>query len=398
LTAAAAVVAAAALPMQGSASGAAAAATPRSPVEQWIRIELEEIEVHAVNAPRAARALALVSVAMYAAATRSRGEPFDRAAVAGAASRVLEYLLPGEKAQFRRLATVLAGSTPRRAQGLTLGRRIGGRVVARARQDRSSENWSGDAPSRPDVWVPTPPQQLEPLEPLAGTWRPWNLSSGSQFRPGAPPQPHTQRFSTELQEVYAVSRSLTAAQKRTADFWADGPGTPTPAGHWNLIAVELLQERRLSTLAAARLFAALNTAQADAFIACWDAKFEYWSMRPVTAVQRFLDPNWLPYLVTPPFPAYVSGHATTSGAASTVLAHFFPRHASRLRGLAEEAAQSRLYGGIHFRSDNEEGLRLGRRVGTTAVAALKSGFQWQRELMGADASIRRFALRGAGSR
>ena len=137
----------------------------------------------------------------------------------------------------------------------------------------------------------------------------------------------------------------------------------TPPGHWNRIALERVRAEGLSTRRAARVFAALNTAQADAFIACWDAKYAYWSERPVTAIRRERDPSWLSYIATPPFPGYVSGHSTTSGAAAEVLAHFFPGDRRRLRRQAEEAAVSRLYGGIHFRSDNEAGLRLGRAIG-----------------------------------
>jgi membrane-associated phospholipid phosphatase len=92
-------------------------------------------------------------------------------------------------------------------------------------------------------------------------------------------------------------------------------------------------------------------------------------MRPVTAIRRLIDPEWLPYTVTPPFPAYVSGHSATSGAAATVLAAFLPDQAGQLDAMAEEAAISRLYGGIHFRSDNEAGLELGRRVGAVALRA-----------------------------
>ena len=113
--------------------------------------------------------------------------------------------------------------------------------------------------------------------------------------------------------------------------------------------------------------------QADAFIACWDAKYAYWSLRPVTAIRRLVDPSWLSYIVTPPFPSYVSGHSSTSAAASTVLAAFFPANAAQLRAMAEEAAVSRLYGGIHYRSDNEAGLTLGRRVGGVALHAYHVG-------------------------
>ena len=87
----------------------------------------------------------------------------------------------------------------------------------------------------------------------------------------------------------------------------------------------------------------------------------------MTAIRRRIDPNWLSFITTPPFPSYVSGHSTTSGAAATVLAAFFPGQAAQLAAMAEEAAISRLYGGIHYRSDNEAGLELGRRVGGVAV-------------------------------
>ena len=113
-------------------------------------------------------------------------------------------------------------------------------------------------------------------------------------------------------------------------------------------------------MATARLFATLNTAQADAFIACWEAKFAYWLLRPVTAVRERFDAGWLPLLTTPPFPAYPSGHAATSGAAATVLEALWPTHLWDLRQAAEEAALSRIYGGIHFPMDGAAGLELGR--------------------------------------
>jgi membrane-associated phospholipid phosphatase len=187
------------------------------------------------------------------------------------------------------------------------------------------------------------------------------------LRPGPPPAFGSKRYAREVREVYDVSRALTADQKRIADFWADGPGSVTPPGHWNAIALDLIRSHRLSERAAAHLLAALNTAHADAFIACWDEKYTYWSERPVTAIRRELDPTFLPYITTPPFPSYVSGHSTTSGAASTVLAARFADAARMLRALAVEAAASRLYGGIHFRSDNEAGLALGKKIGLVAV-------------------------------
>jgi PAP2 superfamily len=328
---------------------------------EWIDLELAEIAAHRMNPARAARALALVSVAMRDAARAPRR--IRAAAVAGAATTVLGSLFPDRAAYYEELAEREDSEV-----GLAVGRLAGARVVARGRRDGSDAVWQGTVSVGPGLWVATPPAFLPPLEPLAGAWRTWNIPSGSRFRPGPPPTFGGRRYARELREVYDVSRALTDEQKRIADFWSDGPGTVTPPGHWNLIALELIRAQRLSSRAAARVLAALNTAQADAFIACWDAKFTYWSERPVTAIRRELDPSWLSYITTPPFPAYVSGHATTSGAASEVLAAYFPGKARRLRAWAEEAAVSRLYGGIHFRSDNEAGLALGRR---TARAALE---------------------------
>jgi hypothetical protein len=339
-----------------------AAATDRSTaVTRWIGVELGEIAAHRTNPPRASRALALVSVAMLEAATLPRGH--RQAAIAGAAATVLAYLYPDRTDVFAELAS---GERPKRA--LAAGRRIGERTVAHARTDGSDAVWDKTVPMSPGLWVPTPPAFLPPLEALTGSWRPWNLRRGSQFRPGPPPAFGSRLYAREVREVYEVSQALTAEQKRIADFWADGPGSMTPPGHWNQIALDLIHSQRLSEHAAARVLAALNTAQADAFIACWDAKFTYWSERPVTAIRRELDSAWLSYIATPPFPSYVSGHSTTSGAASSVLAAYFPDAAPRLRAWAEEAAVSRLYGGIHIRSDNEVGLTVGRNVGEAAIA------------------------------
>ena len=351
--------------LAGAASPAPARGADSSGVTPWIELEVSAIASHRVNPPRASRALAHVSSAMFLAA-RARGGARD-AAVAGAASTVLAYFFPDERARITALAEKLAEPN---SQAFRRGGLIGSLLVRRAEHDRGDAVWAGAAPQGAGLWVPTPPAfQYPPLEPLAGTWRTWNLRKGSAFRPGPPPTYGSAQFLADVSEVYSVSQTLTDEQKRIASYWADGAGTATPAGHWNLIVLDLVRGANWSTLRAARLFAALNTAQADAFIACWDAKYAYWSLRPMTAIRRLIDPTWLSYIATPPFPSYVSGHSTTSGAASSVLAAFFPDEAQRLAALAEEAAVSRLYGGIHYRSDNEAGLALGRRIGRVAIRA-----------------------------
>jgi hypothetical protein len=352
--------------------GAAAAPAPAhaagpSAVTPWIELELDAIASHATNPPRASRALAHVSASMYLAALAGGNAADD--AVAGAASTVLAYFYPDEAARSEALADELADVDSKAFAG---GRLIGRALIARGESDGADATWTGSPPDGAGYWVPTPPGFIyPPLEPLAGAWRAWNLRDGSQFRPAPPPTYGSSRFLAETQEVYAVSQTLTAEQKRIAEYWADGAGTVTPPGHWNRIALGLVEATDWPTLQASRLFSALNTAQADAFIACWDAKYAYWAMRPVTAIRRLIDPSWSSYIGTPPFPGYVSGHSTTSAAASTVLAAFFPDRGNELEAMAEEAAVSRLYGGIHFRSDNAAGLELGRRVGAAALKAYR---------------------------
>ena len=164
-------------------------------------------------------------------------------------------------------------------------------------------------------------------------------------------------------------------------FWADGAGTETPPGHWNSIA-QIIADVRGNTLEQnARLFALLNIAMADAAICAWDAKYTFHFWRPVTAI-NFAEPglNWTSFIMTPPFPDYVSGHSTFSGAAATVLELFYGteelpftigsdflpgvyRSFATPSDAAAEAAESRLYGGIHFRSANEDGLLAGIAIG-----------------------------------
>jgi membrane-associated phospholipid phosphatase len=354
----------------------AAAPAHRRPPAAWIRIALGQIRAHAVNPIRAARALALVSVAMNDAiqtlhASLSDVRPSrtaDEAVASDAASMVLAQLFPDRRTQLR------AG-----VASTTVGAAVAQRVVARARHDGSAVQWTAVRPTGAGLWQPTPPAFAPPLDPLAGTWRTWNLNRGAQFRPPPPPAPGSALFDAEAQQVYDTSRALTEEQRHIAMVWADGIGTTTPPGHWNAIALALMRPRRLDPARAAFLLATLNTAQADAFIACWDAKYAYWSVRPVTVIQQWwYDPGWTPLLATPPFPSYPSGHATTSAAAAAVLGWFFPSARRHLLAMADQAAISRLYAGIHFASDTRAGLALGRRVAEVALRRVAQSTQQRR--------------------
>src|SRR5262249_50021577 len=178
----------------------------------------------------------------------------------------------------------------------------------------------------------------------------------------------------------AVGSFRTAEQSEIAQFWADGAGTETPPGHWNHIAREVVAMTGTSLEKSARLFALLNIAMADAAICAWDAKYTYNFWRPVTAIRSgdtdgnpatTPDSSWSSFIVTPSFPDYVSGHSAFSAAAATVLAFFygtddipFTTGSDALPGVfrsfpsfsaaAVEAAMSRIYGGIHFRSASQD--------------------------------------------
>lgn len=247
-----------------------------------------------------------------------------------------------------------------------------------------------DAPLGPGYWVPTPPDFLSGLQPFWGRNRCFVLADGAACPPGDHP-PYSEavpsRFHAEALEVYDAVRDLTPEQEGIARFWSDDPGTTaTPPGHSIAITSQVLRAEDASLAKAAEAYARVGMAVCDAFVACWNAKYAYSLIRPVTYLRRLVDPNWLPILVTPPFPEYPSGHSVQSGAAFQVLTDLFGEdyafvdHTHDARGLAprsfgsfleaaDEAAISRLYGGIHFRAAIENGIAQGRCIGQ-AVSAL----------------------------
>jgi hypothetical protein len=354
--------------------------------EPWTRLHLELVSEQVKNPPRAARGYALASVAVHDALVAAerrrrtsgrRSDAPDVAVVAGAASRVLAHLFDDVPAARFDVLAERAAASQRDAGlaqagdlevGLDLGRAVAERVVEHARGDGSARAWHGRPPEAGGAWRPPPGMVATPVEPLAGRWRTW-VATPAQMRVPPPPAWGSQRVRAEAQEVLDAGRRLTDEQGAIARRWDGGQGTSLPPGQWNEIALREVEERRLSLPRVARVFATLNVALADAGVAAWRAKYEHWTARPENAIGDLgLARDWKPLLETPIFPAYVSGHATFSAAAAEVLAHEFPDRAGHFRRLAAEAAASRLYGGIHFRSDNEEGLRLGRRIGRLVTA------------------------------
>ncbi len=370
-------------------------------VRPWLETAMEYVSLRPKDPPGASRAYGLVSVAMYDAVVATwhykhrydreppevenalfdpgpePSYPSEHAAIAGAASRVLAYLFPEQPAaRLRKMAhdaadsRVLAGVNSRSDvdAGLELGNAVGDAVIAHARKDGASRVWRGRRPRGRGYWAPPPGSVARPVQPLAGTWHTWVMESGDQFRSPPPPKFGSPEFMQEARTVMRVREQLTPEQKQIADFWAGGEGTPLPPGIWNQVALDYVDKANLSVPHQARVFALINVAMADAGVASWDTKYAYWYPRPENGIRDAgLDRKWKPYLDTPFFPAYVSGHATYSGAVGEVMAHLFPEDARLFRQKAREAAWSRVLGGIHWPVDGSEGLKIGRKIGALVV-------------------------------
>ena len=182
------------------------------------------------------------------------------------------------------------------------------------------------------------------------------------IRPLPPPSTNSDAFKKELAEVKYYSDHPTRERIRIVHFWADGVGTYTPPGHWNAVAAEEFVKMKWSEVRWARAFALLNMSEMDAAISCWDAKYTYYNPRPSQ-----VDPAIKTMTGLPNFPSYISGHSTFSGAAAEILGYLVPASKEKFTAMAKEASLSRLYGAIHYRSDCEVGLVVGKKVGEYAV-------------------------------
>ena len=383
-------------------------------ITSWNTAALDAIRRSGTPPPRASRALAIAHVAMYDAVngiTRTH-EPYlvasdvpasasAEAAASAAAYRTLATLFPGSAAAFDQLhATMLAAveDGPRKDMGVVWGELVADAILAGRANDNADAIIPPPPGHGPGSWEPTPPSFASYLLPHWGYVAPFALPSGDYFRPLGPPALGSTRYAEEYEEMKALGAAVgstrTPEQEEIALFWADGAGTETPPGHWNSIARAVAGARGSTLVENVRLFALLNVAMADAAIAAWDAKYHFNSWRPVTAIRNgdadgnsatVGDPAWSSFIPTPPFPDYVSGHSTFSGAASRVLALFYgtdtipfvtgsdflpgvTRSFVSFSAAADEAAASRLYGGIHCRSANEDGLAVGIAIGEWTVA------------------------------
>jgi hypothetical protein len=308
--------------------------------------------------------------------------PSEDAVVAGVSAELLKLLFPTavdeitRRANEHQEAARLAGraTVSDLAAGFALGREVARVFAARAAADGmrtaggSPAVWAAmaaQAEARGEIpWKSMENPPRPPMLPLFGRVRAWMMTPEDivNERPGPPPSTSSDLMARELAEVKATVNNATRRQLAIAYKWADGVSTPTPPGHWNFIANPYISQAGYSEVRTARAFALLNMAMHDAAVGCWDVKFTYYSPRPAQ-----LDPGIRTLVGLPNFPSFTSGHSTFSAAAAEVLSYLFPSDRSFFEQERDEAAMSRLYCGIHYRSDIEVGVQHGTRIGGYTV-------------------------------
>ena len=281
-------------------------------------------------------------------------------------------------------------------------------VMAWAKKDNYAETRSAEKYTVLDEdgrWVPTPPMYAQGMEAHWMEIRTLVLDSSSECKPSRPPKFNikdtTSTFYKLVKEVKNAGDSLTTEQKHIADFWDDNPFKMnvsghvmfatkrfSPSGHWMNIAGIAAQKSGADFNATVYAYTKTAIALFEGFISCWDEKYRSNVIRPETVINKFMNPDWRPYLQTPPFPSYTSGHSVISASAAEVMTNIYgdnfhfkdtsstefgiaPRSFNSFREAAREAGISRLYGGIHYRSDLDSGAIQGIKVGHLVIDRLK---------------------------
>lgn len=285
------------------------------------------------------------------------------------------------------------------ARSAAFGDSVASAILRRAAKDnytksRSKPKYLGS--NEPGKWRPTQPDYLDAVEYCWNTMMPMLIDSANQFKALPPPAystDTTSEFFHMVKDVYDVNKALTPEQKAIAKFWDDNPfviehsghmmfGNKkiTPGGHWMGIAAIAAKKSNADIVKTARAYALTAAGLYDAFISCWDEKYKWNYIRPVTVINEYIEKTWSPFLQTPPFPEYTSGHSTITGCAATVLTHLFGDNfaftdTSDLRYIgmqrdftsfyqaADECSISRVYGGIHYRLTVNRSSILGRDLG-----------------------------------
>jgi len=360
-----------------------------APGYRWMQLTEQLAVSEGLATPLQTRALSLVAAAIYDATVAawdskytynrrhpaeidssvttpvvpsgSPSYPSEHAVTAAAAAAVLVYLFPdqaaavgdmADQASWSRIAAGVAFPSDV-IGGMDLGNQVGQAVIAYANADGSNQRFTGSFPSAPGVW-----SSPNPVAPLAGTWHPWVLTAGNQFRPPAPPAFGSNDANTQ----YAADKNLQRATTTNHLAWFWQPGFFQP---WlQQVETEIFQNHQdVDAPRAARAYALETIAQHDATVACWDSKYTYLELRPPQA-----DPTIVPVFAIPQHPGYPSGHACASGAAATVMSYLFPADAQALQAMASDAGNSTFDALIHTQLDVSIGLTLGGQVGQQVVA------------------------------
>lgn len=273
----------------------------------------------------------------------------EYSATASAAHSIISYYFPEQKAflnsklqQYKdaRLRTGLQYPSDI-ALGLSIGKSIAEKYITYAKTDRTNKLWNGTVPNYKNLWSGTPSK----WDPMKAQWLPLTLKKADQFRPAPPPEDWT----AEMEELRAFNRNN--KNSIIAWKWKSEP-------IWDLLLERKILEYGLNPFEAAFTSALFHSSRFDATIAAWDGKYHYWGIRPFQ-----YDPNFKPILIdTPNFPGYPAGHTTVAGALAKVMSHLFPLDTSYFNALALECSESRFEGGVHFRTDNEVGLKVGQHI------------------------------------
>ena len=397
-------------------AGSAVPVAQRSPdvVTGWTRAVYAQVKAERVMPPPAARIYAYVALAGFEAVVdgmprhRSlsgrlndfecapRGHGLDWEVAANEAMGLVAQAMFADRSEAslaaledHRAATAieLAARTPRAMirRSVRHGRAVGRHLVARSTRDgyAATRGMTFTPPVGIDLWVPTPPNFGSSIEPHWGRTQSFTLLSNDECRP-APHLPYSEMqgspFWLQGDTVRQTVANLTDDQRATALFWRDNPDGTTglPSGHWMLTACAAGAARGLDLGGMAEVLALTGIALADGFTSCWTEKYESNLLRPVTYIRRVIDPEWNSPVNSPAFPEYTSGHSVGSGAAAGVLTALlgdvtyvddvglqngYPlRTFTSFRQAADEAAISRLYGGIHYPMGIEAGLVQGAAV------------------------------------
>ena len=377
-------------------------------VLDWNEVALARVLAARQLPPDGARTMAMLHIGMFDAinALENRYTPYifkgrapagisAEAAAVASAHFILTKLFPGQAGAIQTaytasLAKIADGNG--KTSGIELGRQIGAECVSMRVGDGSGASNIYRPRTSPGVYVST----ALPVSPEWATVKPFFMNDSAQFRPGPPPALASAQWAREYNEIKDVgalqSATRTAEQSDIARFW-----TITGAPSWNPVVRSLASSKRLSLIENARLFALVNMAASDAFIAVFDAKYEYNFWRPITAIHNgdiddndatSLDAGWLPLVDTPLHPEYPCAHCITAGAIAEVLEAQFgkgevptivmvsatapgiTRNWARISDYVKEVNDARIWGGIHYRHSTQVGEAMGRQIGALAVKSI----------------------------